>query len=98
MELGKVEYELMFRQSPLPMWIYDLDTLRLIDVNCALEAEFGYTREEFRALSVFDIRPESERERLNALVERLRQVAPCRLAHVGVWIYRVKDDRPRPCE
>jgi hypothetical protein len=26
MDLRNTEYELMFRQSPLPMWIFDLET------------------------------------------------------------------------
>ncbi len=84
----------MFRQSPLPMWIYDLDTLRLLDVNRALEAEFGYSREEFLALSVYDMRPPSELPKLDALVELLRQEQPAPgFGHLGVWLYRTKDGR-----
>ena len=92
MDLGKAEYELMFRQSPLPMWIHDLDTFHFIDINQAALAEFGYSREEIRTLTLFDIRPASEHLRLRALLERLcaRPLVPG-LDSFGVWVYLTSD-------
>ena len=74
MDLGKAEYELMFRQSPLPMWIHDLDEFRFIDVNHAALAELGCTRDEFLARTLFDIRPAAERPRLEATLRNFQQV------------------------
>ncbi|MCZ7576653.1 MAG: hypothetical protein M5U18_06255 [Dehalococcoidia bacterium] len=39
------------------MWVFDPETLRFLDVNGAALDQYGYTREEFLALSLDDIRP-----------------------------------------
>jgi PAS domain S-box-containing protein len=44
-----------FRNLPLPQWIYSARTLKFLDVNDAAIAEYGYTREEFLAMSAIDI-------------------------------------------
>ncbi len=54
-------YRAMFASNPQPMWVYDVETLRFLDVNDAAVAHYGYSRDEFRAMSVMDIRPEDER-------------------------------------
>ena len=54
-------YRAMFASNPQPMWVYDVETLRFLDVNDAAVAHYGYSRDEFRAMSVLDIRPEEER-------------------------------------
>ena len=54
-------YRAMFASNPQPMWVYDVETLRFLDVNDAAVAHYGYSRDEFRAMTVMDIRPEEER-------------------------------------
>ncbi|MBL8383558.1 MAG: PAS domain S-box protein [Burkholderiales bacterium] len=54
-------YRAMFASNPQPMWVYDVETLRFLDVNDAAVAHYGYSRDEFRAMSVLDIRPEEDR-------------------------------------
>jgi PAS domain S-box-containing protein len=44
-------YRLLFENSPLPMWIHDADTMRVLAVNDAAVARYGYTREEFLGLT-----------------------------------------------
>ena len=50
-------YRVFFESNPLPLWVYDLDSLRFLDVNDIACARYGYTREEFRAMTIRDIRP-----------------------------------------
>lgn len=50
-------YSDLFHFSPLPMWIFDVDTRRVLDVNEATLINYGYTREEFVGISIFDLRP-----------------------------------------
>jgi PAS domain-containing protein len=38
---------LMFHGNPLPIYVYDCESLRFLDVNEAAAAQFGYTRDEF---------------------------------------------------
>jgi PAS domain S-box-containing protein len=54
---SREDFRFLFRDSPLPMWVYDLKTTRFIDVNEAALATYGYARDQFLSLSVFDIRP-----------------------------------------
>ncbi len=61
-------YRDMFEANPHPMWVFDLDTLAFLDVNDAAVANYGYSREEFLALTVKDIR---FAEDVPALLERI---------------------------
>ena len=62
-------YRLLFQDNPQPMWVYDLETLAFLDVNAAAEAMYGYTREEFLARTILDIRPPEDTEQVRAAVE-----------------------------
>ena len=46
---------LFFDSNPWPMWIYDLQTLAFLAVNDAAVVAYGYTREEFLALTILDV-------------------------------------------
>ena len=50
-------YYLLFERSPLPMWVYDAESLRFLAVNDAAVAHYGYTRAEFLAMTIVDMRP-----------------------------------------
>jgi len=54
---SKKEYSEMFNLSPLPMWVFDLDTLGFLDVNLAAISHYGYSHEEFLDMTIKDIRP-----------------------------------------
>jgi diguanylate cyclase (GGDEF)-like protein/PAS domain S-box-containing protein len=51
------QYRLLFECNPLPMWVYDYETLRFLAVNEAAVRLYGYTRDEFLAMTINDIRP-----------------------------------------
>ena len=63
-----VGFRLLFVNNPQPMWIFDLQTLRFLAVNDAACARYGYTREQFLALTILDIRPPEDRPVLRAHV------------------------------
>jgi two-component system cell cycle sensor histidine kinase/response regulator CckA len=50
-------YRMLFEASPMPMWVYDADTLAFVAVNDAAIRHYGYTRDEFLAMRITDIRP-----------------------------------------
>ncbi len=50
-------YKKIFDAIPEPVWLYDLETLRFLEVNHAAVQRYGYTREEFLSLTIEDIRP-----------------------------------------
>lgn len=51
------EYMSLFNHSPLPKWIFDIETLQFLLVNDAACDNYGYTREEFLSMTIRDIRP-----------------------------------------
>ncbi len=51
------KYRFMFARNPQPMWIYDLETLNILEVNDAAISHYGYSREEFLKMTLKDIRP-----------------------------------------
>src|SRR4029077_533948 len=53
-------YRLLFEGHPQPMWLYDLDTLAFLEVNDAAVERYGYSRAEFLAMTIKEIRPPQE--------------------------------------
>ena len=53
-------YRDLFESNPHPMWIYDVETLRFLAVNDAAVKEYGWSVEQFLAMTVADIRPAEE--------------------------------------
>ncbi len=51
------DFQLLFARNPLPMWMFDRETLAFVQVNDAALQHYGYTRDEFLSLRVTDIRP-----------------------------------------
>lgn len=60
----EAQYRRLFADSPLPMWVYDAETLRFLAVNDAAVLHYGFSREEILSMSLKDIRPPEEIERL----------------------------------
>ena len=79
-------YRRLFEHHPLPMWIFDTETLAFLDVNEAAVAQYGWTREEMLSMTILDIRPEEEREAVRAAVT---QTSVPREA--GVWQHMRRD-------
>lgn len=79
-------YRFLFERNPLPMWVYDRETLGFLAVNEAAVLHYGYSRDEFRSMTVVDIRPEEEQPRLRAEV---RDIEGYRFS--GRWKLRKKD-------
>ncbi len=55
--IEKERYQSLFNLSPLPQWVYDVETLRFLDVNTAAIEHYGYSKEEFLSMTLKDIRP-----------------------------------------
>jgi PAS domain S-box-containing protein len=53
-------YSDLFQLSPLPMWVYDLETLQFLNINQAAISHYGYSEDEFLSMSILQIRPEED--------------------------------------
>ena len=59
-EESEKRYSDLFHLSPQPMWLYDCETLKFIQVNKAAIDHYGYTEEAFLAMVITDIRSEED--------------------------------------
>ena len=51
------KYRLLFENNPQAMWIYDSENLAVLDVNNAAVSQYGFTKEEFLAMTLIDLLP-----------------------------------------
>jgi len=63
-------YDDLFHLSPLPMWVYQVGTLKFLDVNDAALRQYGYSREEFLQMTIRDIRPANEKTKIEETVNQ----------------------------
>ena len=70
------------------MWVYDVETLRFLEVNEAACGAYGYSRAEFLAMTLRDIRPPEDEP---AMEWWLRTADPHTVS-VAVWRHRRKDE------
>jgi diguanylate cyclase (GGDEF)-like protein/PAS domain S-box-containing protein len=56
----EASFRLLFDGNPVPMWLYDPDSLRFVAVNDAAVAHYGYGRERFLHMSLPDLWPPDE--------------------------------------
>lgn len=88
--LSETKYKLLFYSSPLPKYIYEVETLRIVEVNRAATQLYGYGQEEFTKLTILDIRPEEERLKLD---QHLREKRPFEsgVSDLGIWKHQKKN-------
>jgi PAS domain S-box-containing protein len=69
LEESEQRYRTLFDANPYPMWVVDAKTLAFLAVNEAAVRLYGYSKEEFLALSAEQIRPEEDVEDLRKAFE-----------------------------
>lgn len=60
MTSGVPGFKELFIENPLPMWIFESNSLRFLAVNEAAIARYGWTLEEFLVMTADQVRPEAD--------------------------------------
>ncbi|WP_158266932.1 PAS domain-containing protein [Chitinophaga niastensis] len=82
-----MQYERLFNEHPIPMWIYEKTSLRFLSVNEAAVQKYGYNKSEFRQLTLKDIRePEEVLNFMENVTERCNGAQ-----YRGIWKHRKKN-------
>jgi two-component system cell cycle sensor histidine kinase/response regulator CckA len=81
----EANFRLLFLNIPLPMYLFDEDTLEILEVNAAATRCFGYSAEEFSQLRLTDLRPAAENPRLLEYLKQTRRVAT-KIAGNGIYL------------
>ena len=89
-----VRYRPLFALSPQPAWVYDTRSLGFLEVNEAALRSYGWSRDEFLAMSLRDIRPPSSLGELDALLA----ATPDRDRHASQALHRTKSGTLRRVE
>jgi len=84
---SEAQYRSLFENTPYPVWVFDLVTHRVLAVNGAAIRHYGYSREEFLALHIEDLRPAED---VPALHRHLATM-PAGFHSAGMWRHRKKD-------
>jgi PAS domain S-box-containing protein len=80
-------YRMLFEGHPQPMWLYDVDTFAFLEVNDSAVARYGYTRAEFLAMTIKDMRPPED---VAKLLEHEAAPLPS-TDRTGPWRHRLKN-------
>lgn len=87
-------YLALFEESPVPMCVYDEETLRFLAVNAAMVERYGWTRDELLTLDLLAIRrPENPAEYLAAR-RRAHDASPTGRGSPGTVLHWTKDAGP----
>ena len=79
----------LFECNPLPFWVFDVETLAFLAVNETAVRKYGYSREEFLAMTILDIRPGEDVE---AVLKSMWDIPKDGFDN-RVWVHVTRDGR-----
>ncbi len=89
LQRSEERYRLLFEHNPHPMWVFELATLRFMAVNQAAVRDYGFSPEEFLAMTIEDIRPAED---VPGLQDHLQRLAG-EISGPLPWRHRRRDGR-----
>gem|GEM_PF-2562231 len=92
---SETRYSRLFLASPIPSYVFDLETLRILAVNDAAVGQFGYSREELIGMTADQLRPAEDVPRF---LERRWQVPADGISQVGLLRHVHKSGREILCD
>lgn len=108
--IKNLSYQQIFALHPQPMWLYERETLRFLDVNNSAVKNYGYSREEFLKMSMLDIQTPREQQRqhhwlavpsLTPVSERddlhLHRLKSGKLIEVKISVYEIEHQGQSVC-
>ncbi len=81
-------YRFLFENNPFPAWIYDIGSLKFLEVNPAAIEFYGYSKEEFTSMTVKDIRANEE---ISSLEENAEATRENKTGDEYIWKHRKKN-------
>lgn len=83
---SEAQYRMLFEHNPQPMWVFDRANAAILAVNRAAVEHYGYSREEFLRMHIWDLRTPEESERLAGQMNTF----PTGRLNAGLWKHRLK--------
>jgi two-component system sensor histidine kinase UhpB len=73
LEESEVRYRELFNNNPMPMWVFDADTMHFLESNEPAVKHYGYSAEEFLHLTPADLRRQGDMKTLRQQVAALQK-------------------------
>ncbi|WP_293716757.1 MULTISPECIES: EAL domain-containing protein [unclassified Stenotrophomonas] len=89
LERAESQFRELFERNPLPFWVFDIQSLRFLAVNTAAVRRYGYSHEEFLAMTILQIRLP---EQATAVQESVDDQAEPRDSQ-PIWLHMTRDGR-----
>jgi diguanylate cyclase (GGDEF)-like protein/PAS domain S-box-containing protein len=85
----RARWHSLFHRNPLPIWVFDRESLRILAVNDTAVERYGYSRAEFLSMTILDLRPPEDAAETLAYVRADEPPDDSGRA----WRHRLKDGR-----
>lgn len=82
-----LDWQTLFDRIPVPVWIYEINSLRILAANQLAQERYGYSLDTLRSMTVLELRPETDRDRFLRTVKRF----PHGLVYAGQWRHQKSD-------
>jgi PAS domain S-box-containing protein len=85
-------YRNLFFNNPLPIFIWDVNTLHILEANDVAQKEYGYAREELLNMNVLAFCSEEYHEKVKSFVKEFKESDETKM--VGTWEHKKKNGEP----
>ncbi len=68
---SEAKYRYLFNNNPALIMIWDLDNFKILEVNERVNELYGFTKEEFKGMTILDYRQEADHQKIKAFAERI---------------------------
>lgn len=85
------QYRVLFKESPVPIFVYDKQTQEFVAVSNSVIENYGYSREEILSMKITDLVPDEDLAAYKEYRERvLIGEQPGRKRWEGTWRHKLK--------
>lgn len=81
------KYKQLYESNQMPISIFETKTLKFLSVNNAFIEKYGYTEEEFLKMTILDVRPDTETQKVIQSVSTMDNG----LTNAGIFLHKKKN-------
>ncbi len=86
--VSREQYSSLFYYNPMAIYVWDLATHKILEVNAMAEKEYGYTLEQFLKLTIWELRAPSHFGRLKKFIQKITESSEMKSG--GTWEHITK--------
>jgi PAS domain S-box-containing protein len=72
LKLSEERYRHLFNNNGASIYIWEVNTLRILEANTTACQQYGYSPEQFKELTILDMRPVEEHENIRDLAQKIK--------------------------